>query len=212
MKTGSGKSKRWEKFKRWEWDMQFKIDPKTGFMPAKSAQEIYDQYIRTLPKSTRSTTSNWSSLGVTGLGRVNCIAFHPSDVNTYWIGAPSGGLWVTNNNGASWTCLTDKNAVLGVSDIIIPSDYNTSKTIYIATGERDAYDNSSVGVLRSTNGGATWTNTGLSFQLSSYAKVTRLLLDPNNNQILIAATTTGVFKTINGGASWSSLTTKVLLI
>lgn len=38
---------------------------------------------------------------------------------------------------------------------MIPSDYATSQTIYIATGDRDAFDNNSVGVLKSTDGART---------------------------------------------------------
>lgn len=62
-------------------------------------------------------------------------------------------LWETRDNGGTWTCLTDNNGVLGVSDIVIPDDYDTSNTIYIATGDRDAWDNRSVGVLKTTDGG-----------------------------------------------------------
>jgi len=193
----------WKQFQRWQWNMQTQVDLQTGYLPAYTAQQVYESYLKTLSLETRSTASNWKSLGVNGVGRVNCVAFHPSDMNTYWVGAPAGGLWATNDNGISWSCLTDKNAVLGVSDIIIPSDYPTSKTIYIATGDRDSYDNNSVGVLKSKDGGITWNTTGLSFTLSTYNLVTRLLLDPVNNQSLIAATTSGVYKTTNGGNSWS---------
>ena len=130
--------------------------------------------------------------------------FHPSDNNTYWVGAPSGGLWVTHDNGSSWTCLTDNTEVIGVSDIIIPTDYATSHTIYIATGDRDHWDNRSVGVLKSTDDGVTWKTTGLTYTLASYTMVTRLLLDPSSNQTIIAATTKGVYKTTDGGTTWNT--------
>ena len=142
--------------------------------------------------------------GYAGIGRLNCIAFHPSNTNTCWVGAAAGGLWVTTNNGSSWTCLTDNNGALAVSDIVIPTDYATSNTIYIATGDKDHWDNRSIGVLKSSNGGSTWNNTGISYTLSSGNMVNRLLLDPNNNQIIIAATTTGVYKTTNGGITWNT--------
>ncbi len=41
------------------------------------------------------------------------------------------------DGGSSWTILNNNETVLGVSDIAIPSDYATSNTIYIATGDRD---------------------------------------------------------------------------
>jgi hypothetical protein len=42
-----------------------------------------------------------------GIGRVNVIAFHPTDQNTIYVGTPAGGLWRTTNEGSSWTPLTD---------------------------------------------------------------------------------------------------------
>ncbi len=199
--------------------MESQINPTTGEFPEKTAQEVYEEYLKAKPKLKSRNFDNWTSLGTNsstggyaGVGRINCIAFHPSDNNTYWVGAASGGLWVTTNNGSSWTCLTDNNGVLAVSDIVIPTDYVTTNTIYIATGDRDAWDNRSIGVLKSTNNGSTWNSTGISFALSDGDMVNRLLLDPNNNQIIIAATTNGVYKTTNGGTTWSTQLTSTAFI
>lgn len=198
----------YKQFKRWEWDMRTQIDPLTGEFPKKTAQQVYDQY--KLNTKNVDDLANWTSVGpnstaggYAGIGRINCVAFHPTDNDTYWIGAPSGGLWVTTNDGDSWTCLTDNNNVLGISDIIIPSDYATSKTIYIATGDRDAVDNNSIGVLKTTDGGATWNSTGISYAISDGKMVNRLLLDPNDDNTIIAATSDGVYKTTNGGTTWN---------
>lgn len=213
------KASGWKQFHRWVWDMEGQIDPQTGQFPKKGAQEIYENYQKKNLQKQNAKSANWSVVGPSssaggyaGVGRINCIAYHPSDLDTYWIGAPAGGLWVTTDNGSSWTCLTDNNDVLGVSDIIIPSDYATSNTIYIATGDRDAWDNRSIGVLKSTDNGSTWNTTGLSASLSDGFMVTRLLLDPNDDNTIIAATNNGVFKTTNGGASWSTQLTSVSFI
>ncbi|MBK7096632.1 MAG: T9SS type A sorting domain-containing protein [Saprospiraceae bacterium] len=202
----------WKQFRRWEYNMQYKADLQTGFLPPNSAQQIYERYIASLPVESRATNANWSSMGTSsssggyaGIGRLNCVAFHPTNSNIYWVGAPAGGLWLTTNDGSSWSCLTDNNNVMGVSDIAVTSDYSTSNTIYIATGDRDASDNYSIGVLKSTNAGSTWNSTSLSFSLSSGKMVNRLLIDPNNNQILVAATSGGVYKTTNGGSNWTFL-------
>ena len=201
----------WKQFKRWEYDMERQVNPSNGEFPLKTAQLVYDEYLKTNQPLQAATFSNWVNLGTSsstggyaGVGRVNCIAFHPSDVNTYWVGVAAGGLWVTTNNGSTWTCLTDNNNVLAVSDIVIPSDFSVSNTIYIATGDKDHWDNRSIGILKSTNGGSTWTSTGISFALSDNKMVNRLLLDPGNNQVLIAATTNGVYKTTNGGTTWNT--------
>ncbi|MCL3779594.1 T9SS type A sorting domain-containing protein [Prolixibacteraceae bacterium JC049] len=209
----------WKQFKRWEWDMQGQVDPSTGRFPEKTAQQVYDEYIK-LSQTTSSNTANWSEMGPSNsksdidnycnLGRINCIAFHPTDNNTYWIGAPSGGLWVTHDNGDSWQCLTDENNVLGVSDIVIPSNYLTSKTIYIATGDKNAYNNLSIGVLKSTDNGKSWNKTGLSADFNrNRMMVSRLLLDPSDDNIIIAATDRGLFKTTDGGATWDNRLTTI---
>jgi photosystem II stability/assembly factor-like uncharacterized protein len=145
-----------------------------------------------------------SAGGYAGVGRINCVEFHPTNNNHYWIGAPAGGLWVTTNNGSSWTCLTDFNNVLGISDIVVPPDFATSNTIYIATGDKNGQDNYSVGVLKSTDGGLTWNPTGLSYTINQLRLVFRLLMDPNDSQTIIAATSSGVFKTTDGGATWNT--------
>lgn len=208
-----------KQFKRWEYYMQGIIDPSTGAFPSENAFNVYSEYQKTLPLNRSMSSADWKSLGpmstiessvrTPGIGRLNCIAFHPTDLNTYWVGAASGGLWVTYSDGNSWTCLTDNTGVLAVSDIVIPTDYEITKTIYIATGDKDAWDNRSIGILKSTNSGASWNTTGLTFSIASPKMVNRLLIDPNNNEIIIAATTDGVFKTINGGVTWNQQITNL---
>ncbi len=201
----------WKQFKRWEWAMKGQIDNRTGQFPQQSAQNIYNNHFKSKSKSSTAKIANWSSLGpnssdggYAGIGRLGAVAFHPTDNNTYWVGAPSGGLWKTTDNGNSWTCLTDENNVLGVSDIIIPTDYDTSHTIYIATGDRDASHNSSIGVLKSTDSGVTWNTTGISFNIGDDKYVYRMILKPNDNQTILAATSDGLFKTTNGGTTWNN--------
>ncbi|MCX6248217.1 MAG: PKD domain-containing protein [Bacteroidetes bacterium] len=209
----------WKQFKRWEYDMEGRVNPTTGAFPTRTAQEIYEEYLKLNPGMNPASSANWTSLGTSssaggyaGIGRLNCVAFHPSNTNTYWVGAAAGGLWTTTNNGTTWTCLTDNNGVLAVSDIFIPTDYASSNTIYIATGDKDHWDNRSIGVLKSTNGGSTWSSTGLSYTIQAGAMVYRLLGDPNNNQVILAATSGGVYKTTNGGTTWNTQLTSTSFI
>ena len=172
----------WKQFKRWEYEMKSQINPTTGEFPKMTAYEIQKKFLLTNPQNKSTNAANWTQWGSNsatggyhGIGKVLCIAFHPSDNNTYWVGTGGGGLWVTSNNALTWTCLTDNIGRLPISDIVIPSDYSTSNTIYIATGDRNTgWTFSSSGVLKSTDGGLTWNSTGLTYALSSYKNINRL--------------------------------------
>ena len=215
----------WSLYKRWEYYWEQRVNTKTGEFPKTNSVIEYQKYKAS--KNALSKTAyneSWTNLGTNssnhgyyGIGRINCIAFHPTKPDTFWVGSPSGGIWKTTNGGSNWTILNNDQPVLGVSDIAIPSDYETSNTIYIATGDRDggsmwslgggqAADNVSIGVLKSTDGGGSWLTTGLSFAKNLGKKVFSLLIHPSNNLILFAATSDGIYKTTDGGDNWTQKT------
>ena len=216
----------WKISKRWEYYWEQRIDLKTGEFPKTNAAFEYSKVAKPLKKT--DYTESWTNLGTNssaggyaGIGRINCVAFHPTDPNTFWVGSPSGGIWRTTNGGSNWTILNNNETVLGVSDIAITSDYAASKTLYIATGDRDggsmsglsggqAADNVSVGVYKSTDGGANWAATGLVFAKSTGTRITRLLIDPSNNLTLFAAvwsgTRPGIYKSTDAGVNWTKKT------
>jgi PKD repeat protein len=67
------------------------------------------------------------------------------------------------------------------------------------------HDNNSVGVLKSIDGGTTWSTTGLSFTTNQIETVNRLLLDTDDNNTLYAATSDGFYRTTDAGVNWSNL-------
>ncbi|MFN6037513.1 MAG: VPS10 domain-containing protein, partial [Bacteroidota bacterium] len=114
-------------------------------------------------------------------------------------------LWITTNGGTSWTTNTDQLSVIGCSDIAI--DPTNPSTLYLATGDGDASDSYSVGVLKSTDGGLTWNTTGLNWTVNQGRTISRLIIDPTNPQILLAASSVGVWRTANGGTNWTQTST-----
>jgi len=188
------KASGWKQFKRQEQYWKKRVNAITGEFPKVTAWEQYEKWKKENSQNTESATGNWSSVGPAntdmtgrGTGRINCMTFDPSDNNHYWVGAPAGGVWETTDGGTSWTCLTDANPILGVSDIAIPADYNinTNPVIYIATGDRDAVDDPSIGILKSTDGGATWNTTGLTFSASANTRASSIICDPNDVILLL---------------------------
>ena len=54
-------------------------------------------------------------------------------------------------------------------------------------GGGQSNDNNSIGVLKSEDGGATWSTTELTYSTSENKRITRLLIHPSNNLILFAS-------------------------
>ncbi|MFH0866446.1 MAG: T9SS type A sorting domain-containing protein [Bacteroidota bacterium] len=160
--------------------------------------------------SKSTTTANWTSLGpVTipsnggGAGRINCIAFYPDNPTIMFAGSPSGGLWKSTDAGNSWSTNTDLLPNIGVSGIAI--DPINPDIMYIATGDGDAGDTYTIGVLKSIDGGMTWNTTGLTYNVSQMKSVRKLLIHPINTDTLFAATNAGIYRSPDAGNTWTNV-------
>ena len=197
-KKGSG----YKPYKRWENHWRNYIQ-KDGTI---ATPEIIWNAWEQKQSLAKNSTSNWESIGPyttnvkTGQGRVNTFIIDPNNPNTYYVGAPSGGIWKSTDTGNNWTPLSDNIPQIGVSGIAI--DHNNSNIIYIATGDDDAFDTYSVGVLKSTNGGISWENTGLDFSSTSSIS-NEIYIHPSNSNIIWVSTGAGFYKSTDAGVSWS---------
>ena len=207
------KGKGYKQFKRWEWFMEQRVYPSGDYFDPMAAWNEWEKMNKAGVDGQEKTLGTWTPLGPTdwtngagwnaGNGRINVVAQDPNNANTIYIGAASGGLWKSTNGGVSWTNLTDNQAVLGVSGIAI--SHNSSDTIYIGTGDGDGFNTYSVGVLKSTNGGTTWSTTGLNWTVLQARVIRKLLMHPTNSNIIFAAASSGLYKTTNGGTSWTQV-------
>jgi PKD repeat protein len=211
------KGKGYKAFKRWQWFAEPRVFPSGNlkFASRGYALEKYQEFLNENPKleetsnnlSSASSVANWTPLGPFGspagggAGRIQVICANPTNTNSFYVGAAAGGFWITNNGGISYTTTTDQLGSCGVSDIAINS-INTN-IIYISTGDRDAGDTYATGVLKSIDGGLTWSNTGLVWQTIQQRRIYRLLINPINPNTLIAATSVGIYRSLNAGQNWS---------
>lgn len=193
-------------FKRYEAFMERRSNVPNGVNPGgelwKAFKQLYAQQ-----KSSQVSAANWNILGPTllgnlhGLGRINCIYYDPTNSNTVWIGAASGGLWKSINGGSNWTYMSGGMPNLGISGIAI--DASNTNVIYVATGDYYGGDTYSIGILKSTDGGITWNPTGLSYLTSQYKTFRRLLIDPVNPNLLFACGIDGIWRSQNAGVNWT---------
>ena len=226
-KNNLSEQKYWKQFKRWEYETSLHTN-------AKGEPEVYYDYLTALTenashKKQAENTANfaWTPSGPSilptnltgymenGIGRINCIAFHPTNANTYFVGVAQGGVWKTTNNGQNWTPLTDNLPITRISDICI--DPNTPNTMYLAVGDyaylgvslflngRKRHTHYGLGVYKTTDGGLTWAPTGLTYQLTNgdASLIKKIIINPNNTNHLLACGVNGMYKTTNGGSSWT---------
>ena len=211
------KASGYKPYKRWEFMAQHEADLNGNLPPY---QQLYDAIYRyydslsgnimglTFGSAPCLTEGNWNEIGPTkipgnrtsqpnGMGRVNAIAFHPTDDDIIYLGAPAGGLWKSIDKGKNWTSNTDTLPTLGVSSIAIHP--TNPDIIYIGTGDRDASDAYSRGVMKSTDGGNAWQWANSTMGNST---IGRLIMDPDRPDTLLAATNNGIYRTVNGASTW----------
>jgi hypothetical protein len=98
-------------------------------------------------------------------GAVNALAAHPVGPDILYLGAVNGGLWRTNNATAAqpvWTPQTDAFGSLSIGRDALqfdPTDPNAN-TLVAGIGRSSSFGSaggSRLGMLRTTNGGTSWT-------------------------------------------------------
>lgn len=209
------------RFNRWFNDVEVRCYP-TGNLPRPDALLTAQRDAQKTTKSSARTTSTgtvWQPVGPmkipiknNGIGRVNCIIIDPIDTNTLYIGSACGGVNISHDHGATWHSNTDNFPSLSIADIAVNPIH--TDTIYAATGDGYGYEEGynifwgglySAGVMMSTDGGNTWNTTGLSYLQSDREVVQKLLINPIQPNILLAATRNGISRTTDAGATWTSV-------
>ena len=146
-KKGSG----YKPFKRWEYHWSHYLQEDGIIASAETLWKAWE--LKQKMAKSVNATSNWTPKGPisqssnSGQGRINTVMVDPNNANTIYVGAPAGGLWRSTDAGVNWTPLTDDLPQIGVSGIAI--DPNNSNIIYISTGDDDAGESYSIGVLKS---------------------------------------------------------------
>jgi photosystem II stability/assembly factor-like uncharacterized protein len=149
----------------------------------------------------------WRMIGPFRGGRTVAVAGVPKRPNVFYMAANNGGVWRTDDYGRTWDPIFDDQPTGSIGALAVaPSSPNV---IYVGSGEGLQRPDLSVGdgVYKSTDGGTTWTNMGL----SDGRQIAAIVVDPKDaNRVLVAVLghpygpnpERGVYRTTDGGKTW----------
>jgi hypothetical protein len=167
----------------------------------------------------KSLNLKWTSLGPTNIGgRVRAILIDKNNVNHLLCGGVTGGLWVSNDAGATWNKHPQCDQLVNMGVTALAQSVNGD--IYMGTGEYIGSNevflsNGGVvgnlgfpgyGVFKSTDGGNTFTHlasTTPSTSATQWQYIDAIACDNADNDLVYIATWKGAFKTINGGTAFT---------
>ncbi|MEM9170013.1 MAG: glycosyl hydrolase, partial [Pseudomonadota bacterium] len=143
-------------------------------------------------------------------GRISDFAMFPGGANKYFAATASGGLWLTENNGATWTPTFDGEGSYSIGVVeIAPSDPDV---VWVGSGENNAQRSVAYGdgVYKSVDGGKTWKNVGL----KDSGHISQIWIHPDDASVVLVAAQgplwsdggdRGLYKTDDGGETWRRL-------
>lgn len=155
----------------------------------------------------------WTYIGPTNIsGRCTDVeAISPRGKQyTIWIGAATGGVWKSTNEGTTFEPVFDGMPTASIGDIAI--DPKNPDVVWVGTGEANIFrsSNAGCGVFKTIDGGKTWKNMGL----ENTHTIPRIRIHPENTDIVYVATNghewtsnteRGLYKTIDGGKTWEKI-------
>lgn len=141
------------------------------------------------------------AVGAENYGTLSYVIESPTEKGVIWTGSDDGLVYVTRDNGKTWTNVTPKGLSECLINAIEISPHNPS-TVYIAT-TRYKFNDFTPAIYKTTDGGKTWTNISKGIPYGAYTRVVRE--DDKRKDLLFAGTETGLYASWNGGLTWQQL-------
>lgn len=166
---------------------------------------------RLMKKNDNTSSTDWLPVGPFNIGgRITALAVDPIDNNIIYIGAAAGGIFKSTNGGVSWIPKTDFIQSLSIGDMTI--DPNNNNIIYCGTGEANTSGDSypGFGLLKSTDYGETWFQSGL----TETQHISKVVVHPLNSNLIYVASAgglyskddnRGVYKSTDAGINWTKV-------
>ncbi len=156
------------------------------------------------------SSAQWMNIGPGGGSDLQSIAVHPTNSDIAYVGGDIEGIFKTTDGGQTWSSVNNNLAtgpwtpdVYWTNQIVFDQSDASYNTLFYCTA---------VGMFRTTDGGASWTNifpgtVATSDDLTSTYSVGQ---NPSNmSELYVGTEGKGVFKSTDSGATWSKLTTPV---
>ncbi|MGB1043894.1 MAG: WD40/YVTN/BNR-like repeat-containing protein [Flavobacteriaceae bacterium] len=143
-------------------------------------------------------------------GRINDLELHPTNPRILYAGTAGGGVWKSNNGGATFNPIFDDHIQSIGAVTLDPND--PDNTIYVGTGETWTRNSVSVGdgLYKSVDGGINWDKIG--FENSE--RIANVIVNPNNSDEIFVGVLgalwsdsdeRGVYKSEDGGKTWAQI-------
>ncbi|WP_310468541.1 VPS10 domain-containing protein [Sphingomonas sp.] len=168
------------------------------------------------PAAAQTSSAAISGLGIRNIGssqmsgRIAALAARQEKdgKTTVYVGAASGGVWKSEDNGTNFKPVFDKQPVQSIGAVAL--DPNNKDVVWVGTGEAWTRNSVSIGngVYKSSDGGGTWTNMGL----PGTERITSIVVHPKNGNIVYVcapgplwsdSAERGLYKTTDGGRTWA---------
>ena len=164
-----------------------------------------------MPVAEQFKSLHFRSIGpATMSGRIADLAVYEANPSIYYVGTAHGGVWKTTSNGTTFTAQFQDQGLISIGDVTVSQ--TNPDLVWVGAGESNNRQSTSWGggVYKSTNGGTTWQHMGL----AESKHINRIVIDPNNNDVVLVAATgplfgsggeRGIYKTTDGGRTWKQV-------
>lgn len=143
-------------------------------------------------------------------GRITDLELHPTNERIIYAGTAGGGVWKSNNGGATFNPIFDEHCQSIGAVEIDPS--NPDNVVWVGTGETWTRNSVSVGdgLYKTIDGGTNWQKIG--FEKSE--RIAGIRVNPKDpNEIYVAvlgplwsdSDERGLYKTNDGGKTWNKI-------
>ncbi|MDT7539666.1 MAG: hypothetical protein QOI82_3251 [Actinomycetota bacterium] len=150
------------------------------------------------PSYTATYGSGFADLS----GRITDFAYSPT-TKQLWTTAAQGGVWESDDSGASWHSVGDGLPFQSVSGIAWTRAGGPKGTLMVLTGDHAfSNDYAGLGAYWTTDDGAHWNHaTGLPDGALGF----KIAVDPTAQSVAYAATGFGLYRTADAGRSWTNV-------